>query len=631
MEDRLNDWNYGLLKQREVYDASTALVKTVDNTYSVVNTQLTTTEYKSMKTSYYREASSNVFTQNANPTSCNQVFTYHDFRYRTYYPYTGRSQLSQTIEKAYFKNGSTSETITQYEYDNTLFYPTKVSTYNSGNDKTENFLFYPHNYSTSSSSYKLFQKGIKANPVSSLTLLSKPNGSKFITALRKSEFQEFPGFIIKPLKLSSMKSSTPISTTLTSFTPEQYYGQATDKSTVDINYDSYNTQGSNIQATAKSSVLSAIWDKDYRVITAKANAAVNDIACTSFETSEKGNWDYDLFDCVFDFTSPAGKKSYFLHGQAISKSGLNASSVYIVTYWSKNGSCSVNGSSPFASGKSSNGWVFYKHKITGSTTVSITGNVMLDELKLFPENARLTSVTYEPLLGLTSESGLEGEIKKYQYDSYGRLLAQRDEYGKLLKLYCYGIGGSSTECSGAQLYANDAYTTTVYKNCPSGVPPYSAGGMQYTVPAGRYVSFLSKADADAQALDDARTFGQGLAQINGTCNQGSVYAKVFLENVVSYSTSTTADIVIRFFSDQLCTQPVNVSNLTINFESSVNCQYQSSSPDTRVVSGTSVVLASNVTVQWEEIYCDYGSYPCYNINCSLDYYLTSGSYYQIVN
>lgn len=56
--------------------------------------------------------------------------------------------------------------------------------------------------------------------------------------------------------------------------------------------------------------------------------------------------------------------------------------------------------------------------------------------------------------------------------------------------------------------------TFTRSNCPSGTSP---GSVTYSVPAGKYTSTISQADADSKATNDISTNGQAFANVNGTC------------------------------------------------------------------------------------------------------------------
>ena len=95
---------------------------------------------------------------------------------------------------------------------------------------------------------------------------------------------------------------------------------------------------------------------------------------------------------------------------------------YIISYWSKTGGKSITGTS-FAPGRTVNGWTYYENKgnLAANSTITINTGGVIDELRLYPAAAQMTSYTYDPLIGQTSMSDPNGEIVFYEYDNFNRL------------------------------------------------------------------------------------------------------------------------------------------------------------------------------------------------------------------
>jgi YD repeat-containing protein len=70
--------------------------------------------------------------------------------------------------------------------------------------------------------------------------------------------------------------------------------------------------------------------------------------------------------------------------------------------------------------------------------VSITGSgIILDELRLYPIDAQMTTYTYSPLVGMTSSCSVNSLTTYYEYDGLNRLLRIRDVDGNIIKQYDY--------------------------------------------------------------------------------------------------------------------------------------------------------------------------------------------------
>ncbi|GGB06519.1 RHS repeat protein [Puia dinghuensis] len=90
---------------------------------------------------------------------------------------------------------------------------------------------------------------------------------------------------------------------------------------------------------------------------------------------------------------------------------------YIIQWWQLNGSQ----------------WVFNQQPYTANMT--LTGPI--DDVRVFPSDALMTTYTYSPLVGKTSETDPSGKTLTYEYDGLGRLLHVRDQDGNILKQYDY--------------------------------------------------------------------------------------------------------------------------------------------------------------------------------------------------
>lgn len=188
-----------------------------------------------------------------------------------------------------------------------------------------------------------------------------------------------------------------------------------------------------------------IWDETYNNMMAECtNADSSSVAFTSFETQAKGRWGYNQAGVASDNTAPTGSYAYGLSSGNISLAGLTSTAKYIVSYWSKTGSSyTVTGSSSVKQGKTINGWTYFEHLVTGTSSVSISGTGSIDEVRLYPSVAQMTSYTYSPLIGITSQCDLDNKITYYFYDSIGRLKWIKDQDGNIVKTFQYHYTGLS--------------------------------------------------------------------------------------------------------------------------------------------------------------------------------------------
>ena len=142
----------------------------------------------------------------------------------------------------------------------------------------------------------------------------------------------------------------------------------------------------------------------------------------------------------------ASSRCYGLASGSISKSGLTSATSYVVSYWSKTGaSYTVTGSTAVKQGKTINGWTYFEHTVTAVTSITVSGSGSIDELRLYPSTAQMTTYTYTPLAGMTTACDPDNRITYYFYDGLQRLKWVKDQDGNIIKSYQYHYLGSNTQ------------------------------------------------------------------------------------------------------------------------------------------------------------------------------------------
>jgi YD repeat-containing protein len=286
-------------------------------------------------------------------------------------------------------------------------------------------------------------------------------------------------------------------------------------------FDNYDNSGNILQQHKADDVSHAyIWDYSSSLPVAEAvNANQSDIAYTSFEADGKGNWNNysgKITTVTGALFPPTGTHYYNLTAaNALSKTVTNGNK-YIVSYWSKNGSYTViGGAGTVTSGNKINGWTFYYHVVqASSTTLVISGNGAIDEVRLYPVSAQMTTYTYEPLIGITCQSDVNDRITYYAYDGFGRLSSVKDQDGNIIKAYCYNYLGQLSNCQTS--FQNSLQSSTFLKNdCND--PAYGGSEVQDTVAAGSFTSNKSQMQADSLAMVYLNSTGQSFANANGQC------------------------------------------------------------------------------------------------------------------
>ena len=210
----------------------------------------------------------------------------------------------------------------------------------------------------------------------------------------------------------------------------------------------FDTKNNILELSQKGSPTAFIWDHNQSLQVAEVqNADRASIAYTSFEGDGFGNWNgVSLPSVVASSTAHTGTR--YLQGSfSLSKNYLPGGT-YIVSYWSKNGACTVNNTSPTAVLSSPDGWTCYQHVVVNpdNSTITVSGSGPIDELRLHPKAAMMKTITYLPMIGPDSITDQSNRTVYYEYDGYGRLALVRDQNRNVIKKYCYLYSGQAGSC-----------------------------------------------------------------------------------------------------------------------------------------------------------------------------------------
>lgn len=190
------------------------------------------------------------------------------------------------------------------------------------------------------------------------------------------------------------------------------------------------------------------------------NAKATDIYYTGFEDSNGNSAELD---------SKTGRFS-ILNGFSKQLTGLT-NGLYVLSFWKKIG----------------NDWVF-----TEERDISVTGNLyqinlsgQLDELRFYPRDAKMTTYTFDPLVGMTSSTDHNNSTKYYEYDSFNRLEYVEDFSKKIIKQYKYNYTnneGSFGAIISSSNFCKYSEQTITMSNYPLG------GQIKWELPSGVWLT-----------------------------------------------------------------------------------------------------------------------------------------------
>ncbi len=102
---------------------------------------------------------------------------------------------------------------------------------------------------------------------------------------------------------------------------------------------------------------------------------------------------------------------------------------YTLTYWKKTGS---------------NPWILISQTLANPSNYIINASgSYIDEVRLYPVDAQMTTYTYYSGLGISQIIDINNRISKFEYDEAGRLKTVRDQAGNITNTYQYHIKDDS--------------------------------------------------------------------------------------------------------------------------------------------------------------------------------------------
>lgn len=427
-------WGLGLTKKVSVYDSTGALVKKVSNTYGIDSS----ISYKNKNFRSLKLGISYAYI-NGDPTnpSTPQTYTYTG---RDYYPPSGREYLASSTDTLYQTDGSKNTSYTNYTYDTNYNVTKIISPYDRSRSlQLEKRLYYPYNYTVGDGVGLLRDSGI-ISPVIATESWITGDATPRIIAATITHFHQISGNYVKADSVFNLQANHPVPQSVIDTCSAASLNRNKTYFVDQANLTNYDSKGNLLSEKNAISGISnsVIMDYNQNYPVAKVSNASNaDIAYTSFEADGSGNWSVgsalrDQSDAV------TGIKSYNLTNGNISRSSLNSSKTYLVSIWSKNGgSVSVNSVPQTTVLATQNNWNFYSTTVSGVTTVTISGSGLIDELRLYPKDAKMVTYTYKPLIGITSTTDDNNTIVYNEYDALNRLKMVRDKDKNIIKRFDY--------------------------------------------------------------------------------------------------------------------------------------------------------------------------------------------------
>lgn len=318
----------------------------------------------------------------------------------------------------------------------------------------------------------LQQKNILTPVVEETTTLQK-EGKNYLVKSKYYDFDE-NGSSIKPHIINEYKPVLPTlydSNTMGTYIIDNYFDVR--------NFNSYhysnqmnNDEFGNLIEVLKlnySGILSYTsylygYNHTYPIAEA-TNARNNEIFSTSYEEdADFGNWvskkittdshsgkncmllSPGSFNIAIDFAKSNLKSGKYKYSAWVKTSGTGLTLIIKDFTPNVSGASWIPSSIPNTNGQ----WQYFEvvaDMATGtfpnSTTVRAeiwnngSTNAYVDDVRFLPVNAKMTTYTYSPLVGMTSSTDTNGYTTYYDFDGLGRLIRTRDFNGNIIKQYDY--------------------------------------------------------------------------------------------------------------------------------------------------------------------------------------------------
>jgi YD repeat-containing protein len=129
----------------------------------------------------------------------------------------------------------------------------------------------------------------------------------------------------------------------------------------------------------------------------------------------------DLTTGVVIGSAHTGNK--YTTGTSVSWTRPNGRS-YVISYWKR------TGSGP---------WTYSGEISYTGSSYTLSGGDSYDDVRIYPNDAQMSTYTYDPMTGVTSVTDMKGLTTYFEYDGLQRLMNVKDKDGNIVKNYKYNL------------------------------------------------------------------------------------------------------------------------------------------------------------------------------------------------
>ena len=395
----------GLLKEQTDFSSDSNLpVRSISNQYKLISKEI-----PGLKVGWMHPG--------PKPPGPGQVFRYAAKVYKNILGYTRLMETNETLNDSF---GAYTKKF-NYEYDEASHKQlTKQTTIDSDGKQIGTLYKYPSDYSTGSNPVITHMvNSHMMNHIIEKMNYKEHDGNKLeLLSAIKNDY----GFFHGNIRIAQVKSAK-IQDPLELIPSNKPFESIQDLYETRLIYHHYDEHGNVLEHSQPNGmVTSYVWGENGTLPIAQVdNVKSNQIFYTSFENVPEAS----------TINAYSGVRSLSMDGkyEVPSTSLPQEPGNYLLSYWRT----AANGS-----------WekkeIILTGYIPGKKIATETINGLLDEVRLHPLDARMTTLTYEPLIGITSESDYNGLSTYYEYDQFGRLVTIRDHEKNILEHVEYHFG-----------------------------------------------------------------------------------------------------------------------------------------------------------------------------------------------
>lgn len=357
----------------------------------------------------------------------------------------------------------------------------------------------PRNAFTAAIFYSLYNEHIRALPLEEVHFLERGGITRVTAAALNLYEQTYINNKEKPV--FSRKMMLPLQSPASDYQSLDYRGTYDPRYKEVLYFNSYDTKGNVTGYTTKENVIHAsLWDNEtgsYKLAEV-ANIRPEQFFYTGFEAMGG----YNGMNTTYIRSTGGHTGNNWYEGDFVTWFTPYNNEPCKITYWYKQ-----------------NGQWKYSGEETYTYGMTVKAREGLDDIRIYPANARMTTYTYEPYVGVTSEMDANGKTLYYEYDDEQRLLLVRNNDRNIIKQYDYGY--QVAEAAGLS-------------PCPRAVNNIS---INRTGPLTWSVSWPAVAGAAGYDLEYRKESDDGWAKVSTTTNS---YSLSGLDRVTVYEVRVTA-------------------------------------------------------------------------------------------